>query len=282
MNGQPETAVFVDLENIYIGFRHQYGRELTADELVEKARTFGGVKFINVYADFSEPTYPEHFKIELDNEGVQAINVPKDRDREGRPTKNKIDMRMAVDVLRTLAFRKEIARYVLLTGDKIFLDVLNLARNDFGRDVVICGLEGTVAQVLKDVAAYVPFSADATLDERFERFVKLFDRLEREMLEGTYHYIGWKLVIDRLMEEPELRFSSWNEAREFFERLKRDGKLILKYYPGESREIEGYRLDRRNQLVRKVLGLEPKAVVETAMLVRTETTSNPQNNSNRE
>ncbi len=280
MNGQPETAVFVDLENIYIGFRHQYGRELTADELVEKARTFGGVKFINVYADFSELTYPEHFKIELDNEGVQAINVPKDRDREGRPTKNKIDMRMAVDVLRTLAFRKEIARYVLLTGDKIFLDVLNLARNDFGRDVVICGLEGTVAQVLKDVAAYVPFSADTTLDERFERFVKLFDRLERELLEGTYHYIGWKLVIDRLMEEPELRFSSWNEAREFFERIKRDGKLILKYYPGESREIEGYRLDRRNQLVRKVLGLEPKAVVETAMLVRTETIANPQNNAN--
>ncbi len=280
MNGQPETAVFVDLENIYIGFRHQYGRELTADELVGKARTFGGVKFINVYADFSEPTYPEHFKIELDNEGVQAINVPKDRDREGRPTKNKIDMRMAVDVLRTLAFRKEIARYVLLTGDKIFLDVLNLARNDFGRDVVICGLEGTVAQVLKDVAVYVPFSADTTLDERFERFVKLFDRLEREMLEGTYHYIGWKLVIDRLMEEPELRFSSWNEAREFFERIKRDGKLIVKYYPGESREIEGYRLDRRNQLVRKVLGLEPKAVVEPAMLVRTETISSLQNNSN--
>lgn len=260
MNGYPETAVFVDLENIYIGFRHQYGRELTADELVEKARTFGGVKFISVYADFSEPTYPEHFKIELDNEGVQAINVPKDRDRDGRPTKNKIDMRMAVDVLRTLAFRKEIARYVLLTGDKIFLDVLNLARNDFGKEVLVCGLEGTVAQVLKDVAVYVPFSADTTLDERLERFVKLFDRLERELLEGTYHYIGWKLVIDRLIEEPALGFTSWTEARDFFERVKRDGKLILKYYPGESREIEGYRLDRRNQLVRKVLGLEPKPV----------------------
>ena len=263
MNGQPETAVFVDLENIYIGFRHQYGRELTADELVEKARSFGGVKFINVYADFSELTYPEHFKLELDNEGVQAINVPKDRDREGRPTKNKIDMRMAVDVLRTLAFRKEITRYVLLTGDKIFLDVLNLARNDFGKEVLVCGLEGTVAQVLKDVAIYVPFSADTAVDERLEKFVKLFDRLERELLEGTYHYIGWKLVIDKLMEEPEMGFTAWTEARDFFERIKRDGRLILKYYPGESREIEGYRLDRRNPLVRKVLGLEPKPLEPT-------------------
>lgn len=267
MNGQPETAVFVDLENIYIGFRHQYGRELTADELVEKARTFGGVKFINVYADFSEPTYPEHFKIELDNEGVQAINVPKDRDREGRPTKNKIDMRMAVDVLRTLAFRKEIARYVLLTGDKIFLDVVNLARNDFGKEVLVCGLEGTVAQVLKDVAVYVPFNADTAVDERIEKFVKLFDRLERELLEGTYHYIGWKLVIDKLMEEPEMGFTAWTEARDFFERIKRDGRLILKYYPGESREIEGYRLDRRNPVVRKVLGLEPKSVEPPANLL---------------
>jgi uncharacterized LabA/DUF88 family protein len=258
MNGQPETAVFVDLENIYIGFRHLYGRDLTADELVERARAFGGVKFINVYADFSELTYPEHFKLALDNEGVHAINVPKDRDREGRPTKNKIDMRMAVDVMRTLAFRKEIARYVLLTGDKIFLDVVNLARNDFGKEVIVCGLEGTVAQVLKDVALYVPFSADAAVDERLERFIKLFDRLERELLVGTYHYIGWKLVIDKLMEEPQMGFTSWAEARDFFERLKRDGRLILKYYPGESREIEGYRLDRRNPLVRKVLGLEPK------------------------
>lgn len=265
MNGQPETAVFVDLENIYIGFRHQYGRELTADELVEKARSFGGVKFINVYADFSELTYPERFKLELDNEGVQAINVPKDRDREGRPTKNKIDMRMAVDVLRTLAFRKEITRYVLLTGDKIFLDVLNLARNDFGKDVLVCGLEGTVAQVLKDVAVYVPFNADTAVDERLEKFIKLFDRLERELLEGTYHYIGWKLVIDKLIEEPDMGFTAWTEARDFFERIKRDGRLILKYYPGESREIEGYRLDRRNPLVRKVLGLEPKSLEPPTM-----------------
>ncbi|MCS6936369.1 MAG: NYN domain-containing protein [Candidatus Bipolaricaulota bacterium] len=260
MNGQPETAVFVDLENIYIGFRHQYGRDLTADELVEKARSFGSVKLISVYADFSEPTYPEHFKLDLDNEGVQAINVPKDRDREGRPTKNKIDMRMAVDVLRTLAFRKEFERYVLMTGDKIFLDVLNLARHDFGKEVIVCGLEGTVAQVLKDIAIYVPFSADAKIDERLERFIKIFDRLERELLDGTYHYIGWKLVIEQLCADPEMRFATWNEARDFFERLKRDGRLILKYYPGESREIEAYRLDRRNPLVRKVLGLEPKAL----------------------
>lgn len=263
MNGQPETAVFIDLENIYIGFRHQYGRDLTAEELVEKARSFGSVKFINVYADFSEPTYPEHFKLDLDNEGVQAINVPKDRDREGRPTKNKIDMRMAVDVLRTLAFRKEITRYVLLTGDKIFLDVVNLARNDFGKEVIICGLEGTVAQVLKDVAVYVPFNADTAIDERLEKFIKLFDRLERELLEGTYHYIGWKLVIDKLIERPEFGFSTWAEARDFFERLKRDGRIVLKYYPGESREIEGYRLDRRNPLVRKVLGLEAKPLSQS-------------------
>lgn len=266
MNGYPETAVFVDLENIYIGFRHLFGRELTADELVEKARSFGSVKFISVYADFSESTYPEHFKIDLDNEGIQAINVPKDRDREGRPTKNKIDMRMAVDILRALAFRKEIARYVVMTGDKIFLDVLNLARNDFGREVIVCGLEGTVAQVLKDIATYVPFGADPAIDDRLERFVKIFDRLERELLDGTYHYIGWKLVIEQLCADAEMRFASWNEAREFFERVKRDGRLILKYYPGESREIEAYRLDRRNPMVRKALGLEAKMVESTAPL----------------
>jgi uncharacterized LabA/DUF88 family protein len=250
-----ETAVFVDLENIFIGFRKEYGRELQAKELAEKARSFGGVKFINVYADFSEPTYPEWFKLELDNEGIQAINVPKDRDREGRPTKNKIDVRIVVDVFRTLAFRGEIERYVFMTGDKIFLDVLNLVRNDFGKEVIVCGIEGTVAQVLQEVAHYEPFTVESDYDGRLVRFVELMDRLEHRILDGTYNYLGWKLIIDQLYESPEFDFEEWNEAREVFERIKREGKILFKFYPGESREIEAYRLDRKNPLVRKILGL---------------------------
>jgi uncharacterized LabA/DUF88 family protein len=250
-----ETAVFVDLENIFIGFRKQYGRELQAKELAEKARSFGGVKFINVYADFGEPTYPEWFKIELDNEGIHAVNVPKDRDRDGKPTKNKIDVRIVVDVFRSLAFRPEIDRYVFMTGDKIFLDVINLTRNDFGKDVIVSGIEGTVAQVLQEVAEYEPFTVDSDYDERLGRFIELMNDLEHRILDGTYNYLGWKLIIDQLYESPAFEFSDWHEAREFFERIKREGKILFRFYPGESREIEAYRLDRKNPLVRKVLGL---------------------------
>ncbi len=255
----PITAVFVDLENIFIGFRKQYGRELLAKELAEKARSFGGVKFIQVYADFSEPTYPQWFKLELDNEGIQAINVPKERDRDGRPTKNKIDMRIVVDVFRTLAFRPETQRYVFMTGDKIFLDVLNLVRNDFGKEVIVCGIEGTVAQVLQEAARYEPFSVQSDYDGQLSRFVELMDQLEHRILDGTYNYLGWKLIIDQLYENAGFGFSDWNEAREFFERIKREGKILFKFYPGESREIEAYRLDRKNPLVRKILGLDEPA-----------------------
>ena len=76
MESFQDTAVFVDLENIFIGFRKQYGRELQAKELVDVTRKFGGVKFISIYGDFSEATYPQWFKVALDNEGIQAINVP--------------------------------------------------------------------------------------------------------------------------------------------------------------------------------------------------------------
>ena len=253
------TAVFVDLENIFIGFRKQYGRELLAKELTEKARSFGGVKFIQVFADFSELTYPEWFKLELDNEGIQAINVPKERDRDGRPTKNKIDVRIVVDIFRTLAFRSEIQRYVFMTGDKIFLDVLNLVRNDFGKEVVVCGIEGTVAQVLQEAAHFEPFSVRSDYDGQLSRFVELMDRLEHRILDGTYNYLGWKLIIDQLAENADFGFSEWGEAREFFERIKREGKILFKFYPGESREIEAYRLDRKNPLVRKILGLDEPA-----------------------
>jgi uncharacterized LabA/DUF88 family protein len=263
-NGEKETIVFVDLENIYIGFRKQYGRDLTAKELVEKARSFGGVKAINVYGDFSEPTYPQWFKLELDNQGVQATNVPKDRDRDGHPTKNRIDIRIVVDVFRNLTFRSELKRFIFMTGDKIFLDVLNLARNDFGKEVLISGIEGTVAQVLQEAAGYIPFCADTALDERLNQFIVLMDKLERRMLDGVYNYLGWKLVIDQLKESPEFGFNDWREAREFFERIKREGKLLLRHYPGESREIEAYRLDRRNPLVRKILQLDSLPKLDVA------------------
>lgn len=253
---EKDTAVFVDLENIYIGFRKQFGRELTARELVDKARSYGSVKLISVYADFSEPTYPERFKLDLDNEGIQAINVPKDRDREGKPTKNKIDMRIVVDIFRALNFRPELQRYIFMTGDKIFLDVLNLARNDFGKEVIVSGIEGTVAQVLRDAVPYDPFTADVAHDDKLGKFILLMDRLERELFDGRFTYLGWKLVIDRIYESGEFGFEGWNEARDFFEGLKREGRLVMKYYPGESRDIEAYKLDRRNPLVRRVLGLD--------------------------
>ncbi|HED04678.1 MAG TPA: NYN domain-containing protein [Candidatus Fraserbacteria bacterium] len=261
-NGEQEskkTVVFIDLENIYIGFRKQYGRDLTARELVEKARSFGGVKMINIYGDFSEPTYPQWFKLELDNQGVLATNVPKDRDRDGHPTKNRIDIRIVVDIFRALAFRPELEHYVLMTGDKIFLDVLNLIRNDFGKEVLVSGIEGTVAQVLQQAAEFVPFNADSSFDESIGHFVQLMDRLEHRVLEGTYSYLGWKLVIDQLKESSEFGFSEWRQARDFFERIKREGKLILRSYPGQSREIEAYRLDRRNPLVRRILQLDANA-----------------------
>ena len=258
----PVTAVFVDLENIFIGFRKEYGRELQAKELVEEARQFGGVIFTSVYGDFGESTYPEQFKLELDNEGVQAINVPKDRDRDGKPTKNKIDIRVVVDIFRALAFRKEIERYIFMTGDKIFLDVLNLVRNDFGKDVVVSGIEGTVAHVLKDAAEFKPFNVESDFDEQLERFVTLMNDLEHCMMEGRYSYLGWKLIIDKLQEEKPCGFPDWKSAREFFERIKSDGKILSKFYPGESREIEAYKLDRKNPLVRRILKLDASAEVQ--------------------
>jgi uncharacterized LabA/DUF88 family protein len=259
VKGEPNSVVFVDLENIYIGFHNQFGRDLTARELVEKARSFGGVKTIQVYGDFSESTYPERFKVELDNAGVQAINVPKERDREGKPTKNKIDVRIVVDIFKCLAFRSEVARYILLSGDKIFLDVLNLIRNEFRKEMIVCGIEGTVAQVLKEISSFVPFEADTAHDDQLEKFVRLMNRLEHEILEGKHNYVGWKLIINEILETGDFEYDNWGQARDFFERIKSEGRLVQTYYPSVSREIEAYRLDRKNPSVRKILGLQAES-----------------------
>ena len=133
--------------------------------------------------------------------------------------------------------------------------------NDFGKSVVVCGIEGTVAHVLKDAAPFEPFDVDTDYDDQIGNFVCLMNKLEHCILEGEYNYLGWKLIIEKLLENEKSGFTEWNSAREFFEKIKREGKILFRFFPGESRDIEAYRLDRKNPLVRKILGLDAMANV---------------------
>jgi len=63
------------------------------------------------------------------------------------------------------------------------------------------------------------------------------------------------LVINQILESGDFGYADWGQARDFFERIKSEGRLIQTYYPSVSREIEGYKLDRKNPSVRKILGL---------------------------
>jgi hypothetical protein len=70
-----EVGLFVDFENIRYGVRNIYHRELRADLLMEKAKSYGLVMVAKAYGDFAKE-HPKFLR-ELYNVGIEAVNLPK-------------------------------------------------------------------------------------------------------------------------------------------------------------------------------------------------------------
>jgi predicted RNA-binding protein with RPS1 domain/uncharacterized LabA/DUF88 family protein len=136
-----EVALFIDFENIRHGTLNAYGVEPRASLLIEAARKYGMVNIARAYADFED--FPPEVLRDLQVSGITAVNVQAHQvgDRE----KSGADMDMLIDILETMLDRAAIPTLILMTGDRDFLRVVTMARNRFGKEVVISGVPGTVA-----------------------------------------------------------------------------------------------------------------------------------------
>jgi len=136
-----EVALFIDFENIRYGTLNAYGVEPRASLLIETARKYGLVNIARAYADFED--FPPEVLRGLQVEGITAVNVQ--AHQVGDRRKSGADMDMLIDIIETMLDRSAIPTLLLMTGDRDFLRVVTMARNRFGKEVVISGVPGTVA-----------------------------------------------------------------------------------------------------------------------------------------
>lgn len=146
-----EVAMFVDFENLRYGMLNIHGDEPDIPSLVAKARKYGRPSLMRAYADFSD--HPEPIGRALQVAGVDAINVPSKRStyKGVERVKNSADMVLALDALMegVNADKNNIRKTVLLvTGDRDYVKLVTLLRNQFGQRVVIVGVPGTIASDL--------------------------------------------------------------------------------------------------------------------------------------
>jgi predicted RNA-binding protein with RPS1 domain/uncharacterized LabA/DUF88 family protein len=148
VDARKEVALFVDFENIREGIRTAYGVELDPTLLIEKARKYGLVNIARAYADFDR--IPAELQREMQVCGLAAINARSHLVGDRR--RSAADLDLLMDLIETMLDRSGIPTIILMSGDQDFLRVVTMARNRFGKEVVISGVPGTVAADLIDAA----------------------------------------------------------------------------------------------------------------------------------
>ena len=143
INKQDEVALFIDFDNIRLGYSNIYGLEPEPRDLMQRAREFGRVIVAVAYADFSE--CPASQRRELEVAGIIPHDTPP---RNGHRRTSSAAMAMLMDIVDCLLDRPAIGTYILMTGDSDFVRVVARARHRFGKRVIVAGVSGTISQDL--------------------------------------------------------------------------------------------------------------------------------------
>jgi uncharacterized protein (TIGR00288 family) len=152
-SNRPDVAVFIDFENVYVSVRDKLDANPNFESIMDRCEDFGRVVIARAYADWYR--YPRVTSALYAN-SIEPIYVPTyyyDRDlgRTGRAIKNSVDMNLCIDAMKTLFTNTNIAKFVLATGDRDFIPLVNSIRQQ-GKEVIIIGIGGAASSHLAQSA----------------------------------------------------------------------------------------------------------------------------------
>jgi uncharacterized protein (TIGR00288 family) len=149
----PDVAVFIDFENVYVSVRDKLDANPNFEAIMDRCEDFGRVVIARAYADWYR--YPRVTSALYAN-SIEPIYVPtyyydRDMGRTGRAIKNSVDMNLCIDAMKTLFTNTNIAKFVLATGDRDFIPLVNSIRQQ-GKEVIIIGIGGAASSHLAQSA----------------------------------------------------------------------------------------------------------------------------------
>jgi uncharacterized protein (TIGR00288 family) len=140
-DGERSLAIFIDFENLALGFqgrrdRFEIGRVL--ERLVEK----GKIVAKKAYADWSRFSL---YTAPLHEAAIELVEIP----RRGQTGKNSADIRLCVDAM-DLAYSKEhIDTFVVVSGDSDFSPLVSKLK-ELGKHVIGLGMQESTSDLLRD------------------------------------------------------------------------------------------------------------------------------------
>ncbi len=140
-NGERSLAIFVDFENLALGFqsrRDRFDIARVLERLVEK----GKIVAKKAYADWNRFS---SYTSMLHEAAIELIEIP----RRSQTGKNSADIRLCVDAM-DLAYSKEhINTFVVLSGDSDFSPLVSKLK-ELGKHVIGLGMQDSTSDLLRD------------------------------------------------------------------------------------------------------------------------------------
>jgi uncharacterized protein (TIGR00288 family) len=140
-DGDRSLAVFVDFENLALGFqgrreRFDIGRVL--ERLVEK----GKIVVKKAYADWNRFAY---FTQALHEAAIELIEIP----RRAVTGKNSADIRLVVDAMDLAYSKDHINTFAIVSGDSDFSPLVSKLK-ELGKHVIGLGMQESTSDLLRD------------------------------------------------------------------------------------------------------------------------------------
>src|SRR4051812_12744689 len=140
-DGERSLAIFIDFENLALGFqgrRDRFDISRVLERLVEK----GKIVVKKSYADWSRFS---GFTSALHEAAIELIEIP----RRAQSGENSADIRLCVDAM-DLAYSKEhINTFVILSGDSDFSPLVSKLK-ELGKHVIGLGMQESTSDLLRD------------------------------------------------------------------------------------------------------------------------------------
>jgi uncharacterized protein (TIGR00288 family) len=232
-DGERSLAVFIDFENLALGFqgrRDRFDIARVLERLVEKGKIVAKKAYCD-WSRFAGYTAPLH------EAAIELIEIP----RRSQSGKNSADIRLCVDAM-DLAYSKEhIDTFVIVSGDSDFSPLVSKLK-ELGKHVLGLGMQESTSDLLRDNCdefiyyedlGRASVSAPALNPQLPEAKRKAFALLMESMLalRRENKEVLWSSMIKDTMKRKK---PSWNEAyhgyrtfSELLEDAQKEGLLEL-------------------------------------------------------
>jgi len=135
-------AVFIDLENLAMGFQNSRKTKFDIQKVLERLLEKGKLLVKKAYADWSRYqgyTAPFH------ESAIELIEIPK-RSQTG---KNSADIRLVVDAMDLAWSKPHVDTFVIVSGDSDFSPLVSKLKEN-GKHVIGLGMKGSTSELLRD------------------------------------------------------------------------------------------------------------------------------------